>query len=112
MFAAVPSLLMLVALGALAVGALVVAAVLLQGVLRAPAPSVALPVLAVAPFIFPFAIAVLFGNLDSLFALLYGLMLVGALGAAVSSRMAGGAALAIAAITKVHPASMGLWFIV
>jgi Glycosyltransferase family 87 len=73
---------------------------------------VGLPVVAIAPFVFPFAIAILFGNFDVLFPLLYGLMLLGALGTSLPARFGGGVGLAIAGIAKVHPATMGLWFVV
>jgi hypothetical protein len=66
----------------------------------------------VAPFVFPFAIAILFGNLDAAFPLLYGLMLVGVLGRTAVARFASGAGLAVAAIAKVGPAAMALWFLV
>ena len=120
LFAAVPSPVMLVAWGVAAALGLLAVAMALAGLHgRTPAPGVreqlrlvGLPVIAIAPFVFPFAIAGLFGNLDALFPLLYGLMLVGALGTSPASRFAGGAALAIAAVAKLHPASMVAWFLV
>jgi len=137
LFASVPSVLMLVAWGSLAVGGLLIAAVALgctvagqavagsarttwlaAGDLRRVLRLVGLPVLATAPFVFPFAIAILFGNLDAAFPLLYGLMLAGALAGGararfgMGARFAGGAGLAVAAVAKLHPASMGLWFLV
>jgi len=120
LFAAIPSPVMLVAWGIAAGVGLLAVAVALAGLrARTPTPGlrehlrlVGLPVVAIAPFVFPFAIAGLFGNLDALFPLLYGLMLVGALGASPASRFAGGAALAMAAVAKLHPASMVIWFLV
>ena len=123
LFASVPSVLMLVAWGSLAVGGLLIAAVALgctvagqavagsarttwlaAGDLRRVLRLVGLPVLATAPFVFPFAIAILFGNLDAAFPLLYGLMLAGALAGGararfgMGARFAGGAGLAVAAV--------------
>ena len=119
LFAAIPSPVMLVAWGVAAALGLLAVAVLLAGVrgqaarpdFRALLQHVGLPVVAIAPFVFPFAIAGLFGNLDALFPLLYGLMLVGALGTSPASRFGGGAALAVAAVAKLHPASMVIWFL-
>ena len=119
LFAAVPSGVMLVVLGAAAALGLVLVSVAL-GRLAGGVPSpglgqsfraFGLPVAAAAPFVFPFAIAILFGNLDVLFPLLYGLMLLGALGRSLTARFSGGAALAMAAVAKLHPASMSLWFV-
>jgi hypothetical protein len=120
LFASVPSAVMLVAWGVTAAAGLVAAAVVLGRLARGPEPAsaawaigtVGVPVAAVVPFVFPFAVAIIFGNLDALFPLLYGLMLVGALAPSLAARFAGGAALAIAAVAKLHPASMGLWFLV
>jgi hypothetical protein len=111
---------MLVAWGVAAVVGLVAVAVVLGrqtlGASSAKAGlivrSVGLPVVSAAPFVFPFAVAILFGNLDAFFPLMYGLMLLGALAGTVAPRFAGGAALAIATVSKLHPASMGLWFLV
>jgi Glycosyltransferase family 87 len=79
-----------------------------------------LPVAAVLPFWFPFAIALLFGNLDAWFAALFGVVLIAAVAterdALDPSRrrdlVVGGLALALITITKLHPASLGLWFLV
>ena len=89
-----------------------------------PARSVSsaiVPVLAVAPVVFPFAIAILFGNLDLVFPLLYGAMALTVVLPVSRSRsprvprlagFAGGASLAVAAIAKLHPVSLGAWFLV
>jgi hypothetical protein len=73
------------------------------------------PVLAVtaaaAPLTLPFAVGLLFGNLDVFFPLLYGAMLLGSLAPTSASTAVAGAALALASL-KIHPASMGLWFAV
>src|SRR5262249_9619127 len=47
-----------------------------------------------------------------LFPLAYGLILLAALGSTMADRAAGGVALAIASLTKLHPGSLGLWFLV
>ncbi len=81
-----------------------------------PAPAVLLPLLALAPFVSPFAVALLFGNVDAWFGLLYGLVLLAALaeagGAGRATLIGGGVALGLASVIKVHPAVLGLWFLV
>jgi alpha-1,2-mannosyltransferase len=74
--------------------------------------TVATGTIAVAAVTFPLLIAVLFGNLDAFFPALYGFALLGALSPRTRDGVAGGAALAIAAVTKVYPAGLGLWFVV
>ena len=85
------------------------------------AGSVVVPVVALAPLCFPFAIGLLFGNLDVFFPVLYGAMLLAvmpqtdaidgpATRSAVSAARTGGAALALASLAKLHPASLGAWF--
>ncbi len=102
-------LLALVAVGGLAL----VTAVLARHLDPArPALTAVLPVLAIAPFIFPFAIAILFGNLDAIFPLLYGALAIGVVSSSRSARFAAGASLAVMSIAKLHPASLGLWFLV
>lgn len=77
-----------------------------------PRPSrVVLPLAAAAPFVFPYAIAVLFGNLDAWFPALYGLLLAAALRPSGRGAAVAGMALAVASIAKLHPASLGLWFL-
>ena len=66
---------------------------------------------AVAPLMLPFAVGLLFGNYDILFPLLYGGMLLAAVAPTRASTLFGGAALVVASL-KIHPASMGLWFLV
>jgi hypothetical protein len=75
------------------------------------AAAVALPTVAVLPFVFPFAIALLFGNLDAWFPAVYGLLLVGALRPSGASARAAGIALGAATVAKLHPASLGVWFV-
>jgi hypothetical protein len=112
LIAGVPSSVSLVVVDVVAVLGLLVVT---EGLRRALAPDrdrvgVLLPVIAVAPFIFPFAIGLLFGNADVFFPLLYGTMLLGALAGTRRGGAAAGVALALAAL-KLHPASLGLWFL-
>ena len=66
---------------------------------------------AVAPLTLPLAVGLLFGNYDVLFPVLYGAMLLAAIAPTRASAVVGGAALVVASL-KIHPASMGLWFLV
>jgi Glycosyltransferase family 87 len=97
-----------------AVAALTAASERVRGAIRATASAgaVALAVLAVASLTFPFAIAVLFGNVDAFFPAFYGLALVAAVSPARSAGIAGGVAIAVATGTKLYPAGLGLWFAV
>ena len=119
LFAGVPSGVMLAALWILSVAGLAAAAVLVArrfGPDR-PAASIALPVVAIAPLFLPYSVALLFGNLDSLFPFAYGLVLVAAVavaplgGSPRSARVAGGASLALATVVKVAPAVLSGWFL-
>ncbi len=73
--------------------------------------NVTLPAVALAAFVYPFAIAVLFGNLNAWFPLLCGLVLFAVLVPGRRSTMAGGVALAVASVTKLHPATLGVWLL-
>jgi alpha-1,2-mannosyltransferase len=97
-----------------AVAALLAVTERIRRTVRATAPTgtVAVAVLAVASLTFPFTIAVLFGNIDAFFSALYGLALVAAVSPRRSAGIAGGLAVAIAAVTKLYPAGIGLWFAV
>jgi hypothetical protein len=117
LFAGVPSGVMFAALWVLSVAGLAVAAVLVArryGPDR-PAGWIALPAVAVAPLFLPYSVALLFGNLDSLFPFAYGLVLVAAIAPGVGSprngRVAGGASLALATIVKVAPGVLSGWFV-
>jgi len=113
--AAVPSPVMLVAWNALALVALAFVAARLA---RRLAPdleprTVALATVALAPLMFPLAIGMIFGNLDVFFPFLYGLLLLGVLsGAALADSIAGGIAVSVAALAKLHPGSLGVWVLV
>ncbi len=65
---------------------------------------------AILPFVLPFAIAVLFGNLDAWYPLAYGLLLLSAMpGCARGTRIAAGIAIAIVSVAKLNPAPLLLW---
>jgi len=75
-----------------------------------------LPLAAFLPFWFPYAVGMLFGNVDIFFPALYGLVLLALVkspGAARSERwvVAGGLALGVASVIKLHPAVLGLWLL-
>ena len=116
--AAVPSwIVMIVWIVAAAIAAVAVAALLERRITGRAAATLALPVAALLPLWFPYAIAILFGNLDAWFAALFGILLLVVIAGdrrAIERRdvVAAGIALAIVALTKVHPASLGLWFVV
>ena len=73
--------------------------------------SVTLPAIGLAAFVYPFAIALLFGNLNVWFPLLFGLVLLAVLSPGRGSAVAGGAALAVASVAKLHPATLGAWLL-
>jgi len=73
--------------------------------------SVTLPAVALAAFVYPFAIAALFGNLNAWFPLLFGLVLLAVLSPGRGSAVAGGVGLAVASAAKLHPATLGLWLL-
>ncbi len=113
LFAPIPSPVMFLAWSVAAVAGLAAVAAALgrRFAPDLPTRSVVVPVVALAPLCFPFAIGLLFGNLDVFFPLLYGAMLLAvAPGTTVGSQRAGGLALATASIAKLHPASLGVWF--
>jgi hypothetical protein len=111
-FAGIPSGLMFAAWAAVAVGSLVAVTEQLRRVTRPAVPSgtVAIAIVAVASLTFPFVVAVLFGNLDAFFPALYGLALVAAVSPSRRDQVVGGLAIAIAALAKLYPAGLGLWF--
>lgn len=112
-FAAVPSSVMLIGWWVGAAAGLVAAAEALRRRL-APArsaPQLALAVLAFAPLVLPFGVGLLFGNFNVWFPLLYGAMVLAALGATRTMAIGGGVALGLASL-KLHPASLAVWFLV
>lgn len=75
-----------------------------------------LPLAALLPFWFPYTVGMLFGNVDIFFPAMYGLVLLAVVrpaGVARSDRwvVAGGLALGVASIIKLHPAVLGLWLL-
>lgn len=111
--AQVPLVAMLVLWDALAIAGLLVIAERLRRIIAPDRPSSVVLALtaAAAPLTLPFAVGLLFGNLDVFFPLLYGALLLGALAPRPASTVGAGMALAIVSL-KVHPISMGLWFAV
>jgi glycosyl transferase family 87 len=67
--------------------------------------------IAAAAVVLPFAIGILFGNVDAFFPLLYGLLLAGCLSKRPRDQVLGGVALALAVLAKVHPAILALWLV-
>jgi hypothetical protein len=112
-FAAIPSPVMFVAWTAAAVGGLGLVARSLAirfGSMMSPTVFAAM-VIAAVPLTFPFAIGLLFGNLDVFFPLAFGLVLVGVLSPTSNRAASSGAATGLAAVAKLHPASVGVWLI-
>jgi hypothetical protein len=111
--AGLPSVPALVLWGAFAVGGLLLVAELLRRRLTPDRPrALVLAVCAAAaPLTLPFAVGLLFGNFDVFFPLLYGTMLLAVLDDGRRRHILGGVALAIASL-KLHPVSLGLWFVV
>jgi hypothetical protein len=112
-FAAVPSAAMFASLWVLAIAGLAYGAAVVSRTFAPgqPVAATVLPTLAVAPLFLPFAVALLFGNLDALFPLAYALVLVAAAAPSDRVSIAGGVALGLATIAKVHPAGLGPWFV-
>jgi len=122
LIAGLPTGLVLVATGVAATlgFAAVVAALARREAPGSPAIDAVLPALALTPFVYPFAIALLFGNVDAWFPLAYGAVLLGAtsglgkrgLGAAGSTtgwRLGGGIAIGLVSLAKLHPAAVLGW---
>jgi hypothetical protein len=64
------------------------------------------------PYIFPFAITLLFGNANAWFPLVFGLGIMAVLRPDRRTAGIAGVALALGAAVKLHPASVGLWWLV
>lgn len=112
-FGAVPSTTMLLTWW---VGSMTGLLVVAEALRRHLAPTrrsldVLVAVAAVAPLVLPFTVGLLFGNFDVWFPLLYGSMLLATLAPSRQTAIVGGLALVLASL-KLHPASMGLWFLV
>ena len=110
-FAGVPSWAMLLVWGLAATLGMVLVIRLLERRVRSGA-SIVLPLVALVPYVFPFAVAVLFGNLDAWFPVLYGLILLGALRGGRRGWAGAGIVLALVTLSKLHPVSLGAWFLV
>lgn len=76
------------------------------------AVDVVLPALALAPFVYPFAIALLFGNVDAWFPLACGALLLAVVGPSRGWRVAGGLALGLATMAKLYPGLLLGWLAV
>lgn len=101
--------LLLWALGATA-GLGIVAAALARALDRPDPTADAVRAVAAVPLVLPFAVAVLFGNLDAWYPLAFGALLLTALpGATTGTLVAGGAAAAAISIAKLHPAPLLVW---
>jgi hypothetical protein len=74
--------------------------------------DVVLPALALAPFVYPFAIALLFGNVDAWFPFAYGAFLLAVLSESPRWRIVGGVALGLAALAKLYPGLLLGWLAV
>jgi hypothetical protein len=113
-FATVPSAPMFVAWTGTAVAAfgLVVARLAARFASEIRPLTAAVVAMAFVPLMFPFAVGLLFGNLDVFFPSAYGLVVLGVAGA--SSRrdeVVAGSAASAAVIGKLQPASIGLWLV-
>ncbi len=100
------------AIAALA-GAAVLGLILARGGIPLRAGAAASAALVLLPFWFPFTLAMLFANFDALFVALYGLVVLAAVERVPSRRtvLTAGIALALAALTKLHPAVLGVWLL-
>ena len=111
--AGLPSTLALILWGALAVAGLLIVAEALRRQLAPDRPRVVVLAIcaAAAPLTLPFTVGLLFGNFDVFFPLLYGAMLLAILDRGRRAQVLGGIALVLASL-KLHPASLGPWFLV
>jgi Glycosyltransferase family 87 len=64
------------------------------------------------PYVFPFAVTLLFGNANAWFPLVFGLGILAILRPDRRTAGIAGIALALGAAVKLHPASVGLWWLV
>ena len=113
-FATVPSAPMFVAWTGTAVAAfgLVVARLAARFASEIRQLHAALVAMAVVPLMFPFAVGLLFGNLDVFFPSAYGLVVLGVAGASSTrDEVVAGSAASVAVIGKLQPASIGLWLV-
>jgi Glycosyltransferase family 87 len=111
--AGLPTYVVLVVWGVLATGGLLAVAEALRRRLAPDRSRAAVLGIcaAAAPLTLPFTVGLLFGNFDVFFPLLYGTMLLAVLDPSRRAQLRGGIALVLASL-KLHPASLGLWFLV
>jgi Glycosyltransferase family 87 len=64
------------------------------------------------PYVFPFAVTLLFGNANAWFPLVFGLGILALLHPDRRTAGIAGVALALGAAVKLHPAAVGLWWLV
>ncbi|HEY4632930.1 MAG TPA: glycosyltransferase family 87 protein [Candidatus Limnocylindrales bacterium] len=115
LLAGVPSLVSLLVLDGVAVlGVALVTATLARGRPGLRPTEVALSTVAILPLLFPVTVALVFGNVDVLYPLVYGAVLLGsvAAGSGPVTAIAGGIALALATVAKIHPGGIGAWLLV
>ncbi|HET9521099.1 MAG TPA: glycosyltransferase family 87 protein, partial [Candidatus Limnocylindrales bacterium] len=113
-FAGIPAGVMFLGWSALAITALFIVAERIRKSLAANvlAGATGLGAVAAGALTFPFVVAILFGNLDAVFPALYGLALIGAVSSRATDRALGGVAVGLAALAKLYPAALGIWFAV
>lgn len=72
----------------------------------------AVKAVAIVPLVLPFAVATLFGNLDAWYGLAFGSVVLVVLARPSDRRVsvAGGIALGLVSVAKLHPASLLVWF--
>ncbi|HYX11017.1 MAG TPA: hypothetical protein VE817_03485, partial [Candidatus Acidoferrum sp.] len=70
------------------------------------------PALGLGPYVYPFAIALLFGNLDATFPFVYGAVLLAVSSRSVGWRLAGGVGLGLITVAKLHPGALLGWLAV
>ena len=110
--AAVPDVAVLLGIGAISVAGFVAVAARLRSRIAPDGPSVAGPVLALAPFGYPFAVALLFGNIDATFPFVYGAVIAAVVAGSGRWRLAGGLLLGLATVAKLYPGLLLLWLLV
>jgi Glycosyltransferase family 87 len=111
--AGVPSYVALVLWGILAITGLLAVAEALRRQFAPDRPrAMVLGIcVAAAPLTLPFTVGLLFGNFDVFFPLFYGAMLIAVVDGRRGAQVRGGIALVLGSL-KLHPASLGLWFLV
>ncbi len=110
LFAGLPNGIALVLWGLGATIGLALAAWQISRALGRSGPGTALRTVAVAPLVLAFTIALLFGNLDAWYPLMYGALVLAVLPGASRGMLVGaGLAVATISIARLHPASLLAW---